>query len=41
MKTLERATTDHVLRYYQIKLPTKTAVTEYGQATLDAFNIET
>lgn len=29
MKSLERATTDHVLRYYQVKLPTKTAITEY------------
>ena len=38
LRSLERITTTHVLRYYQVKLPLQKSVQFYGEAEIDQYN---
>ena len=38
LKSLERATTSHVMKYYQIKIPIQNALEQYGEVKIEEYN---
>jgi hypothetical protein len=38
LRSLERITTTHVLRYYKVKLPLQKSLQYYGEAQIDQYN---